>query len=173
MRFQRGATLRLAGACLVAGASCHVPPRTGPVPVEGTRGDLSALAGTWTGRYWSEISGRRGTVRFRLRTGADTAYGEVEMTFSPALHVYGDDERADPGLRREPCTAIDIAVVRIEQRKIRGILAPYWDPDCDCRARTIFEGELVDDHIAGIFTSRRDADSIPVTGSWFANRRPN
>jgi hypothetical protein len=41
-----------------------------------------------------------------------------------------------------------------------------------CRARTIFEGELVDDHIAGTFTSRRDADSIPVTGSWFANRPP-
>jgi hypothetical protein len=158
----------------MASASCHVPPRTGPaVPVEGTRGDLSALAGTWTGQYWSEISGRRGTVRFRLQTGADTAYGEVEMTFSPALHVYHDDEIADPALRREPCTAIDIAVVRIAQRKIRGVLAPYWDPDCDCRARTIFEGELADDHIAGSFTSRRDADSIPVTGSWFANRRPN
>lgn len=155
------------------GAACHVPPRSGPIPVEGPRGDLSALAGTWTGQYWSEVSGRRGTVRFRLRTGADTAYGEVEMTFSPALHLYGDDETADPALRREPCTAIDITVVRIEQRKIRGILAPYWDPDCDCRARTIFEGELADDHIAGVFTSRRDADSIPVTGSWFANRRPN
>ena len=173
MRFPRGADLLLAGACLIAGASCHARPRPGPVPVEGSRGDLSALAGIWTGQYWSEISGRRGTVRFRLRSGADTAYGEVDMTFSPALHVYGDDETADPALRRQPCTVIDIAVVRIEQRKIRGILAPYWDPDCDCRARTIFEGELVDDHIAGIFTSRRDADSIPVTGSWFANRRPN
>ena len=116
MRFPRGATLRLAGACLMAGVSCHVPPRTGPVPVEGSRSDLSALAGTWTGH---------------------------------------------------------IAVVRIKQRKIRGILAPYWDPDCDCRARTIFEGELLDHHIAGTFTSRRDADSVPVTGSWFVNRRPN
>ncbi len=172
MRFPRGALLGLAGACALAGVSCHVRPRTGPVPVEGTRGDLSALAGTWTGQYWSEISGRRGTVRFRLRSGADTAHGEVEMTFSPALRVYGDDETADPALRREPCTTIDIAVVRIQQRKIRGILAPYWDPDCDCRARTIFEGELVDDHIAGIFTSRRDVDSVVVSGSWFADRPP-
>jgi hypothetical protein len=169
MRARRGVGRWLVGAWAIAGAACHTPSRPAPVPLEGSRGDLSALAGTWTGEYWSEMSGRRGRVEFRLRSGADTAYGEVEMMFSPALRVY-DDESRDPALHREPCTVIDITVVRIAQRKIRGTLAPYWDPDCDCRARTVFEGELVGDHVAGTFTSRRDADSIPVTGDWFANR---
>ncbi|MEO6057731.1 MAG: hypothetical protein ABIQ49_12910, partial [Gemmatimonadales bacterium] len=55
---------------------------------------------------------------------------------------------------------------------LRGTLAPYWDPDCDCRTRTVFEGALVQDHIAGTFTSRREAGGgIPLTGSWFADRR--
>jgi hypothetical protein len=159
----------LAGAGLIAVAACHPTARPAPVPVEGSRGDLSALAGTWTGEYWSEASGRRGRVEFRLRSGADTAYGQVEMMFSPALRVY-DDEACDAALHREPCTVIDITVVRIAKLTIRGTLAPYWDPDCDCQARTVFEGELAGDHVAGTFTSRRDADSIPVTGDWFANR---
>lgn len=154
---------------LVAGASCHAPPRGAPVPIQGPQADLSALAGTWAGRYRSEATGRHGAVTLRLRAGADTAYGAVEMTFSRALRLYGDDG-GDPALRREPCTAIDIEFVRIEGSKLRGTLAPYWDPDCDCRARTVFEGELVGNHIAGTFTSRRDADTAAVRGSWFADR---
>jgi hypothetical protein len=39
--------------------------------------------------------------------------------------------------------------------------------------QAVFEGELVRDHIAGTFTSRRDADApTPVTGGWFADRQP-
>jgi hypothetical protein len=110
-------------------------------------------------------------VTFRLRAGRDTARGEVEMTFSPALHLYGEGEVQDPSLRREPCTSIDIEVVRIERRCIRGTLVPYWDPDCDCQAWTVFDGELVDDHIAGTFTSRRPAPQAGTSGRWFADRQ--
>jgi hypothetical protein len=96
-------------------------------------------------------------VTFRLRAGEDTARGEVEMTFSPA---------------REFCRTIEIAVVRVQGNQIRGTLAPYWDPDCDCRTRTVFEGELAREHIAGRFTSRRETDSAhPVTGEWLADRQ--
>jgi hypothetical protein len=157
---------------LVAGAACHAAPRAGPVPLEGSHADLSALAGTWMGRYSSEATGRHGSVTFRLRSGADTAYGEVEMTFSRALRLYGENKADDPALRREPCSVIDIAIVRIEGARVRGTLAPYWDPDCDCRTQTVFEGELAQDHIAGTFTSRRDADpATPVAGHWFADRQ--
>ena len=168
VRISRGMARRLGGAWLLL-AACHSASRPGPVPVQGARGAVSALAGTWTGEYWSEVTGRRGRVEFRLRSGADTAYGEVAMTFSPALHVY-DDEVGDPGLHREPCTTIDIAFVQIERGKIRGTLRPYWDPDCDCQAHTVFDGVLVDDHIAGTFSTQRSADPVPVTGSWFADR---
>lgn len=151
-------------------AACGARPTPGPVPVEGPRVELDALSGEWDGEYWTADSGRHGTVRFRLRPGADTAYGEVEMTFSRALRLYGDP--ADVSLRRHPCTIIDIAVVRLEGPKIRGRLAPYWDPDCDCRTLTVFEGELTADRVQGSFTSRAGPDAPPrLTGSWFADRR--
>ena len=156
---------------LIGGAACRAPRPAGPVPVEGTATDRSSLAGRWEGRYWSEDTGRRGRVTFRLRAGRDTARGEVEMTFSPALHLYGEGEVEEPGVRRQPCTSIDIEVVRIEQQRIRGTLVPYWDPDCDCQTWTVFDGELVDDHIAGTFTSRRAASEPEVTGRWFADRQ--
>jgi hypothetical protein len=73
-------------------AACGVRPTPGPVPVEGPRAELDALSGEWDGEYWTADSGRHGTVRFRLRPGVDTAYGEVEMTFSRALRLYGDPD---------------------------------------------------------------------------------
>jgi hypothetical protein len=171
----RGVGRRLVHAgvllALVAGTGCRMHSSAGPVPVEGTRADLSGLAGTWVGRYWSEATGRHGTVTFRLRSGADTAYGEVVMTFSRALRLYGE-KVDDPALRREPTTTIDIVVVRIEGKKVRGTLAPYWDPDCDCRARTVFDGALTQNRIAGSFTSRREEDAAPVSGRWLADRQP-
>jgi hypothetical protein len=150
--------------------ACGPRPTPGPVPVEGPRAELDALTGKWDGEYWTADSGRHGTLRFRLRPGADTAHGEVEMTFSSALRLYGD--AADEDLPRHPCTIIDIAVVRLEGSKIRGRLAPYWDPDCDCRTLTVFEGELTAGRVQGSFTARSGPDAAPrLTGRWFADRR--
>jgi hypothetical protein len=140
------------------------------VPVEGTRAEVDALSGTWAGEYWTADSGRHGTVRFRLRPGVDTAYGEVEMTFSRALRLYGDPAEQD--LPRHPCTVIAIEVVRLERAKVRGTLAPYWDPDCDCRTFTVFEGELAGDRVSGSFTSGAGPHAPPrLTGRWFARRQ--
>jgi nucleotide-binding universal stress UspA family protein len=80
-------------------AACHVGPQATPVPLEGTPTDLSALTGTWIGSYRSESTGRHGAVTFRLRAGEDTARGEVEMTFSPALALYGQTAPADAEVR--------------------------------------------------------------------------
>jgi hypothetical protein len=140
------------------------------VPVAGGSRDLAGIAGEWSGRYWSKTANRRGTIVFRLRAGADTAYGEVEMTFAPSLRLYDQSQSGeDPG--RRICTVIDIAIVRVEGNTIRGTLAPHWDPDCDCRASTVFEGKLVGDRIRGTFSSRRESNGAPLlAGEWLVER---
>lgn len=169
---EHGTVRRLAPLALgwlaVLWSGCGVSPAPAPIPIEGPRADLAALTGNWSGRYWSDRETRHGTLIFRLRSGSDTAHGEVEMTFAPALRLYGESA-GEP--QRKPCTILDITVVRVAGHTVRGTLAPYWDPDCDCRTRTVFEGELMGDSIAGTFRSRREAQGMPVlTGRWFAVR---
>lgn len=154
---------------LLSSVACVVSPTPAPVPVEGASADLAALAGEWSGLYWSDSVARHGTLVFRLRPGSDTAYGEVEMRFTPALRLYG--EPAETPLRQAPCTTLDLAVVRMAGDTVRGTLAPYWDPDCGCRTHTVFVGEVIADSIAGTFSSRRESADLPLlTGHWFAVR---
>ena len=148
--------------------ACGISPSPAPVPLEGAAGDVLTLAGEWSGRYWSE-GGGHGTLTFQLRAGSDTARGEVRMTFAPALELYGD--QAEESLPRSPCTTLDITIVRVRGATIRGSLAPYWDPDCDCRTRTVFEGEVMGDSVAGTYASRRESSDAPAeSGRWFAVR---
>ena len=91
------------------------------------------------------------------------------MGFAPGLRLYG--ESAKSTLSRSPCTILDIAVVRMAGDSVRGTMAPYWDPDCDCRTHTVFEGKLIGDSVAGTFSSRRELTNMPLlTGEWFAVR---
>jgi hypothetical protein len=158
-------------------AACHLPPTSGPVPVQGGAGDRRLLAGQWSGRYWSEVTGRHGTIRFSLAEPADTGFGQVEMTFSPTLKQAQVACSADPKnpssneLDPRPCTALDIRVVAVEGDRVRGTMVPYWDPDCNCRTRTEFEGKLSGDQINGTFTSRRESPGRKVvTGAWTVER---
>jgi hypothetical protein len=160
--------------------SCLTPP-AGPVPVQGAPEEVRALSGHWSGRYWSKDTGRRGTIRFSLAEQADTGYGEVEITFSPSLSLAEAAAKADalnPTPADEPaptpCTVIDITLVRVESRRIRGTMAPYWDPDCNCRARTVFEGELSGNRVTGTFSSHRESnDRRILTGQWQVDREPS
>lgn len=155
----------------IMSGSCRLAPSSAPVPIAGGREDLAGIAGEWSGRYWSGAANRHGTIVFRLRAGADTAYGEVEMTFAPSLKLYGDSQ-SDEDRQSHVCTVIDIAIVRVEGNMIRGTLAPHWDPDCDCRASTVFEGTLTADRIAGTFRSRRESNGAPLlAGEWLAERQ--
>jgi hypothetical protein len=164
---------------LTAAMACRIDPSPPPVPVEGGQEEVSLIAGEWAGRYWSEATGRRGTIEFSLGKQADTGYGEVEITFSPALSASRNAAAAEvPEDRPEelpprPCTTIGITVVRVHEDSVRGTMAPYWDPDCDCRAQTVFEGAIAPDHtrIAGTFTIHREsADSRKLTGAWLVER---
>lgn len=162
-----GATLMTLGLVLFGG--CVSPP-VAPVPVQGTKAELNALAGDWAGNYWSKDTGRRGVIRFNLPEQADTGHGEVEITFSPALQMLQalEENKNEP----KPCTILDITVVEVEGDRVRGTMAPYWDPDCDCRAQTVFEGKLSSDRIRGTFTSRRaSTDRRLLTGEWEVVRK--
>ncbi len=169
---------RLPIACLFIVASCRMTPSPAAVPVEGTQEELSALAGEWTGQYWSEDTGRRGVIRFAMPEAADTGHGEVEITFSPTLRLVQDAAPADPtasdpddDIIPKPCTVLNIRVVRVEHDRVRGTMEPYWDPDCDCRAQTVFEGQASGDRITGTFTSHRESsDRRQLTGQWRVDR---
>jgi len=50
-------------------------------------------------------------------------------------------------------------------------MAPYWDPDCDCRAQTVFEGKLARNRITGTFSTERESSESILTGEWRAERR--
>ena len=155
---------------LLTSSACRITPPAAAVPVQGAHEDVQVLSGEWSGRYWSRTIGRHGTIRFVLPEHADTGYGEVEITFSPSLHLL-----REAGTKDEPtpdtCTVLDIKLVRVEGNRLRGTMAPYWDPDCDCEARTTFEGRISGDRIDGTFsTQRASSDRRILTGKWQATR---
>lgn len=161
----RAIAVMLAGMLLIP--ACRAAPPGGPVPVEGAPAEL---AGDWSGSYRRDDGEGRGTIAFLLRPGTDTARGQVEMTFAPALRIYGDEaERCD--LARRPCTTIDIAVVRVAGDTVRGTLAPYWHPGCDCRAVSEFTGAIAGAQISGRFVTRRESGGTEIgAGSWSVTR---
>jgi hypothetical protein len=132
---------------------------------------LDSLGGNWEGTYRASGASRHGVLRFSLRPGADTAYGEVEITFARALRLYGDP--SEEPLPRSPCRVLQIEFVRLDGETIRGTLAPYWDPDCECRAVAVFDGRLTGrDRVEGTFRSRRAPDGPALlSGRWVAKRR--
>ena len=162
---------------IAAAASCRAVPSAAPVPVEGSQDQLSKVSGEWSGRYWSKATGRHGIIKFRLPEHADTGFGEVEIVFSPGLRLVRDASSAD-GLKKvgddpgpSTCTHISLKIIRVHQNQVQGMMAPYWDPDCDCRAQTVFEGQVLGDRIEGTYNSRREsADRRVVTGQWRVDR---
>ena len=163
-------------AGIIAASACRMTPPPPAVPVQGADSEVSAFSGEWVGRYSSKATGRHGTIRFNLPEHADTGYGEVEITFSPSLHLSRETQSADPKadpdeLSPQPCTAIGITVIRIEHDSVRGTMTPYWDPDCECRAHTVFDGKLQRNRITGSFSTRRESSDRPiVSGEWRAER---
>ena len=168
----RRATLGGVASLVIAlGGGCGVQAPGGPVPVEGSRAAVDSLSGDWEGTYRASGASRHGILRFSLRPGADTAQGEVEITFARAQRLYGDPP--EESLPRTPCRVLDIALVRMDGGTVRGTLAPYWDPDCGCQTVAVFEGRLAaGDRVEGTFTSHRAPDGpVLLSGRWVAERR--
>ena len=156
---------------LVLALGCGFQARPAPVPVEGSQPQLDSLSGNWSGTYRATGASRHGVLRFSLRPGADTAYGEVEMTFSRTQRLYGDPP--EESMPRTPCRVLDIALVRMDEGSVRGSLAPYWDPDCQCQAVAFFAGRLTrSGQVEGTFSSHRAPDGPALlSGHWVAERR--
>ena len=163
---------------VTATLACHRPTYDDPVPVEGNKEAISAIAGEWSGQYRSKDAGRHGVIHFVMPQSADTGFGEVEITFSPALASAAAAAPVDPKLHTgdnpldpEPRPFLGIKVVQIEKNAVRGTLAPYLDPDCECRTQTVFEGKISGNRIEGTFSSKRQSAERPMFhGEWQVER---
>lgn len=155
----------------VSVAACASNPP--PVPIEGDRGSLVLLAGEWAGSYVGHESGRSGSIIFSLQAHADSAYGDVLMIPRPSLL---DPHRTDNealGATRQPHAAepIGIRFVRAEANSVSGQLADYRDPECGCRLKTTFRGDLIGDRIEGTFHTQHLEGGERHTGTWHVRRR--
>lgn len=119
------------------------------IEVKGDDPELTKLAGDWEGDYKGNESGRSGTAKFSLQLGRHTAEGEVFM---------GGD------------TPLKIEFVAVEGGKIKGTIAPYTDPNCQCEVETSFLGILDGDQISGDFVTTIGTTGQLQTGTWQVTR---
>lgn len=156
------------GLGALACASKQTPVRVMAEPVE-----MGALVGEWNGEYSSVQTGRSGSIRFRLKSVVDTAYGDIVMvprkTTQPAMNTEGPLARG-AGTQAPP-QVLTIRFVRMEGDRVIGTLDPYTDPDFDCRLTTIFTGSFSGQStIEGTFESRGTMEHPLTSGKWKVNR---
>ena len=167
-------TMRALLATLVAvsaAAICSCSMMPPPIPVVGSSERVAALAGTWSGDYSSEATGRYGSIQFTLSADSDTAHGEVVMqprhpvTRGPADH----DGR---GVAPPPASqALSVAFVHAVGDTVQGLLRPYEDPECDCTLVTKFAGRLRGDRIEGRYSTLNTTTGITPAGEWSVRRK--
>lgn len=157
-----------AALALVAASCATMPP---PVPVIGATHDVAALAGTWSGEYWSPVTGRSGSITFTLAAEADTAFGEVLMLPSRQSHTTTPSGHGGPPSQM-PRT-LSIAFVRAAHDSVFGYLDPYEDAECECLLLTKFVGRLDGGAITGRYVTRNTRTSETTTGEWSVHRKPS
>ncbi|MGB2716571.1 MAG: hypothetical protein WBC51_20475 [Vicinamibacterales bacterium] len=162
---------RIAAAIFLAGLlGCAT---TGPpIPVTASRAEFDALVGEWDGTYSSRDTRRSGSIWFKLIAGEDHAHGDVLMTARDRQMAFTRN-RPDPRSQARPDGAtqvLSIRFVRAADGMVDGRLEPYWDPDCECEARTIFRGRLLENRLEGTFTTRL-ASGLEAIGVWSASKR--
>jgi hypothetical protein len=170
-RMRIGAHALAALIVLVGSAGCASMP---PVRLDATRTDLEMLAGQWDGEYTSPALGRRGSIEFKLVAGQNQASGDVLMIPQGSGTPYqpGSFEHPpnSPG-NQPPWQLLTIRFVRASGGTISGMLDPYWDPDRNCEARTVFEGNLVERRIEGTFRTTFDCGAGQASGRWHVTRK--
>jgi hypothetical protein len=157
-------------AVLLAPGCGYMPP----VQLEATPADLELLAGQWKGEYDSPTLGRHGSIEFKLVAGQVQASGDVVMIPQGSKQPYQRSTLEHPpqgadGLPESQ--VLSIRFVRASGGAISGMLDPYWDPDRNCQARTVFSGTQVEWSIEGTFRTTFDCGSGEATGRWHAMRK--
>lgn len=159
----------LAGVLAAAAMGCALNPA--PVPVEGSRMDVSALAGEWTGEYRSAETGRLGSIMFTLEAGRDTAFGDIVMVPREAGAVQHDAIPAG-AMPRAAQQVLTIRFVRVVGSSVIGTIDPYPSPDCECQLVTTFRGELRGKRIDGTFLVHHSGhELVAQKGTWWVVRK--
>jgi hypothetical protein len=160
----------LFAAMLVAGTACA--PVFSGTRIQGDAGDLSAIAGKWSGDYVSPEAGRTGSIVFTFVADKNKAYGDVAMgrsRLNPNI-VVGGDQRPVPGTLESEL--LKFKVVNVVNGDVFGVLEPYTDPSCDCTVRTTFTGHFDDPvTIRGTFATTGPHNTPTRTGTWEVKKR--
>lgn len=144
-----------------------------PVPVSGEAAAIASLAGSWSGRYESPTTGRRGSISFDLQAGSDTARGEVQMIPAGAdepIHALEPAPSSEGGGFTRSPHFLTIRFVTVAEGKVRGCLEPYRDPVTGHTLRTTFRGAVRDDSIIGTFQTSDDRTGERSAGRWWVTR---
>jgi hypothetical protein len=143
--------LRL-GTVMILMAGCRYRPE--PVPMAGNPAELAQMAGEWDGDYWSADSRRTGTIIFQISAKGDSAFGDVMMRV-PGGEVGPRPLDLTTGHERHARSAdmLSIRFVAVQGGSVQGELEPYFAPDCECVARTVFHGRQRGDTISGRFVT--------------------
>jgi hypothetical protein len=157
-------------AVVLAACSSAPPP---PVSVDANQRDLNAMAGNWSGDYFSGDTGRTGSIRLAL----DAEQGAVSGTV--LMFPRGRSSALEPANRQaSPSTSaprggqpLSIRFIVIEDGMVSGTLEPYRDPDCDCLLSTTFTGRVHGDVIQGTFVSHGGPGRVTQDGRWKVTRK--
>lgn len=168
MRFPRFAVL----LALPAVAACNW--RKTPVTLIPETGSVALLVGVWSGEYSSPQTGRSGSITFDLASEKDTAFCDVVM-IPKVQSMQNVSEGTDRAVvRPQPSNQpLKVRFIRLGDRRVSGILEPYFDPDCGCRVSTTFDGTVTSANtIEGTYTSRGGSIDNPQTGGrWKVTRQ--
>ena len=140
-----------------------------PVPLQGSPADIAALAGRWEGEFSSDDTRRGGTLTFTIRTGKDTAVGDVLLIPNATVPVRAADAREAMHLRhvRAP-ELLRVTFVAVRGATVRGEIEPYIAPDCECIVITEFFGTASGDTVSGTYVTR--AEHLRQEGRWSMRR---
>lgn len=140
-----------------------------PVPLRGSAVDISRLAGRWDGEFWSDESGRRGTLLFTIRAGNDTALGDVVLYSGMTEPVIAADAKDPQHLRHSRAPEVlHVSFVAVQGEMLRGEIEPYIAPDCNCVVVTEFLGAIAGDSVQGRYDTR--GPGVRQTGRWSMRR---
>lgn len=161
----------IAALALVGGCG-YSPP---PVAVSGPVAELAGLNGEWWGEYRMQSPGSRtGSILFRLDAAADSATGDVMMTYDTEGRPAVIASDADPWRQPVPRSKqLRITFVRTSGGTVSGAIEPYADPQCGCLLNTTFIGRVEGDRVSGTWRSVAEGESaVHGHGVWSAERRP-